>query len=87
MKIEENVVLLFKDYRAIERLIKINPDVQYIVIDPESTRIRCYFEIFQGKRKEAIIQIKEKSEEDFYFKPSVDGGVVLINKSQIELSI
>ena len=87
MKIEENVVLLFKDIRAIEYLVKLNPDIQFIEIDPESTRIRCYFEIFKGKRKEALIQIEEKSEDNFYFRPSVDGGVVLINKAQTELSI
>lgn len=84
--IKENVAFTFNSVMEIRHLVRINPNVQFVVVDPESTRVRCYYEIFEGKEKVAIIQIEEKNEEIFIFKPSVDGGVVLIDKAQTELN-
>ena len=84
---KEDVIFNFNNLKEIEHLVRINPNVQFVSVDPESTRIRGYYEVFKEKEKVAIIQIEEKSEETFIFKPSVSGGVILIDKAQTELNL
>lgn len=81
----QNSVIKFNDHEELDEFITRFPDSQHIVIDEDCLRVRCYFRVVASNTRRATVQIKEENEQLFDVKPSVDGGVVLINKAQVDL--
>jgi hypothetical protein len=83
--LEEGISYDFKNQEELEYFLKINPDTQHVIMDENCLRLRGFYQCTNGSIKIAFIQIKEEDEASFIFKPSVDGGVVVIDKNQTEL--
>lgn len=81
----QNSVIKFNNKEELDDFIQEFPEIQHIVMDEDCLRVRCFFQVVGGSTRRATVQIKEENEHLFDIKPSVDGGVVVINKAQVDL--
>jgi hypothetical protein len=83
-----DVGYLFKSVEEIEKYREEDfmEDVPFIAFDPECLRV-VYKRIntSKGPYHEAFIQISEKDEKNYEYKPCVDGGVLIVPRDQMDL--
>jgi hypothetical protein len=78
-------VVKFDNLAELDDFVKKLPNDQHIVVDQDCLRLHCYFRVFNSNTQRATVQIKEENENMFDVKPSIEGGILLIDKAQMDL--
>ena len=78
-------VIRFKNQEQLDIFVNMSPTSQHIILDEDCLRLHCYYRISEGNSKRYSVQIKEENESMFDVRPSTDGGIMLINKNQVDL--
>lgn len=82
---KDGAVLDFKDEDELNDFLSANSDIQHLVIDEDSLRVKCMYHKINDSEKVAIIQVSEENEKAFDFRPSVEGGFIAIDRNQLDL--
>jgi hypothetical protein len=85
MKCLARSIITYNSQEELDRFLRNHPSTQLIVMDKNSLSIEVYFYIQLGIIKFSFVRIKPKNSSRFEATQSIDGGILLIDKAQVDL--